>query len=230
MVAHSYKVTGSRISPGTLQASPKTGCLEQSANGATYCSSRHSLRVKRCLNAAVEPVQRRVVVPTGKIWANAGKREGETCSSCLYRSRDLKGRGTSKGSWEGQQKPQGPAPAVQEASYALPRRLSAVEPPGRRKQQDLSSSSWEVLMCRVLTTLTSGVPSKLTRDPLLLLRKACCLGSPWQKAMAITFCQPYLQGLRWQAVNLRGHCPARDLVEALLACAHSRQDSQACKG
>lgn len=56
-------------------------------------------------------------MPTGKIWTNVGKREGETCSSCLYRSRDLKGRGASEGSWEGQQKPQGPASAVQEASF-----------------------------------------------------------------------------------------------------------------
>lgn len=183
-------------------------------------------------------------MPTGKIWANAGKREGETCSSCLSRSRDLKGRGASESSWEGQQKPQGPASAVH--SYALPRRLSAVrraflphlpassltvgayhrhalpphslilpllsdrsydrtmlelswsgpfyppppcpvEPPGRRKPLDLSSQSWEVFTCRVLTTLTSGVPSKLTRGPLLLLWKACCLGCPWQRATAITF-------------------------------------------
>lgn len=62
-----------------------------------------------------------------------------------------------------------------------------VEPPGRRKPLDLSSQSWEVLTCRVLTTLTSGVPFKLNRGPLLLLWKACCLGNPWQRATAIAF-------------------------------------------
>lgn len=39
VVAHSYKATGNRVSPGTQGSSPNTGFLEESEHRATYCSS-----------------------------------------------------------------------------------------------------------------------------------------------------------------------------------------------
>lgn len=126
MVAHAYKATGSRISPGTGRASPKT--LEESVHRAACCSCSqrhcHSQFPAYMLLPLLRWSRSRGGGGTGNIWGHEGKWEGETCSSCLYRSRrdfrsDLEGMAAAERSWQSQRKPQGPASAVQEAECGV---------------------------------------------------------------------------------------------------------------